>query len=149
MPGAVARVPARQVGVNRIVAVPARVWRRDHLTNFSQNGRRTIATAGSRAIDHVALMGRRWTNLSIASGIFIRSLSVIGVAEADIPAIQPRNLIANKVGISPTRPPKDVLGNRRGHDLATVVCHKRTSGRPGVNITGAASLVQYAGPDDT
>src|SRR5262249_31003892 len=114
MPGAIARVAARQVGVDRHVAVPVRVEDdvsgRHFLLHLVQDRARASATRSSGSVDDVALVGRRRTDLAVRSSVLVARLRVVRAGEAGVEALDAGDLVARAT--RPTRPPEDRLHDR-------------------------------------
>src|SRR5262249_28425810 len=76
VPGAVAGVAARQVGVDGVVAVARGIGAGDHLADLGEDGRGAAAARRGAGVHEVAQVGRRGAHLAVAPRVLVRGLGV-------------------------------------------------------------------------
>src|SRR5882672_8020124 len=71
----------------------------------------------------MTVVSDRWSHLAVGARVFIRSLSIVGVAETGVPGIEAGDLVTDETGVVPAGSPVNGLANSGRHDDAAVVGH--------------------------
>src|SRR5947209_15136926 len=121
VPGAVAGTAAGQVGVDGVVAVTSGIGLRDHLAYFCKNRRDLLPASGCACVQRMGEGRNTGSNLAVGAGVLVRCSGVLSSAESGVPLIHASHFVAGVAG--PRCSPEDRLGDRGGHDGATMPTH--------------------------